>query len=799
MNRVYIIFCTIVAIFLFNKCGWSQNIVSEHEPGECVLFDFDSQSAFDGWTVRDLTHMRPVASPWEGHGQAMEVTIDPWSQGREGWPSCNYIKHIPWPANSYAYRLLTANIKNVGTTQAIFKLQIRDSNDARYNPTEAITLRPGEVYKLSADISTIQKRLNLTDLVQFHFYADYPPQGFTIVVDDVCVSPGVAQSCDRVSGRIGDAARWVNWNCPAGEIKNSLNARISRMTSEIASIRSDYRSIKTISDARILLEKLDIIEANTESFNNSLATQSGRDRAKAYIQKTGIADDWTLGLESSMAKVAYNAMPFVGTFGSQISLDGARGESVHSQIVIIPTKTSLSSVTFNSSALKGPNGKNISIMIRPVGFLKTQKPPYEVSYIGWWPDPLLDNLKSFSVPYGAQQPLYISIDIPRSVTAGIYTGKISVTPKGRKPQSITIYLRVRNFTIPIKRNLRIADVYAETVAEKIHAKAWNDTLKWKYRDFLLAHRLNVDSIYKTFDLMKESVADLKRLKAGGQNFVTVSTWDDVKGLKSRLKEAGLLDCIWCYGYDEFPVDRKAEVIDGSRTWREQWPEAKTMTTADPRLSDDPAVDALIDAWVPISPSIEVDSAIMHRIRSRGKEVWYYVCIGPSYPYANLQIEKPGIEQRLLLGYMIDKVNAGGFLYYALNLCGANTKPISDGPLCSWTPASFADYNGDGAVFYEGINGPVSTIRLENMRDGIEDYETNCILKSMLAQAASKTNWNDKQKKILDSAKKLSVVPDSIVRKLSDFTYDPNRLEQYRSSVNQAIENLIHLGLKQVVN
>jgi hypothetical protein len=571
------------------------------------------------------------------------------------------------------------------------------------------------------------------------------------------------------------------------------------MTGEIASIRSDYRSMKTITDAKRLLKKLDIIEADTESFNNSLATQSGRDRATAYIQKAHITDDWTLGLESAMAKVSYNALPFVGTFGPQISLDGAKGESVHSQVVIIPTKTQLSSVKFSATALAGPKNSKISIQIRPVGFLKTQKPPYEVSYIGWWPDPLLDHLKTFSVPYGTQQPLYISIDIPRNTAAGVYTGKVSVTPKGRKPQSIAISLRVRNFTIPIKRNLRIADVYAETVAEKIHGKAWNNTLKWKYRDFLLSHRLNVDSIYKTFDLEKESVADLKRLKAGGQNFVTVSPWGDVDGLKSRLKESGLLDSAWCYGYDEFSVDRKAEIAEGAKIWREKWPEAKTMTTADPRLSDDPAVDALIDAWVPISPSIEVDSAIMDRIRSRGKEVWYYVCIGPSSPYANLQIEKPGIEQRLLLGYMIDKVNAGGFLYYALNLSGANTKPISDGPLCSWMPASFADYNGDGAVFYEGINGPVSTIRLENMRDGIEDYETNCILKSLRAQASTRNNWNDTQRKTINSAKILSVVPDNIVRKLSDFTYDPNRLERYSSSVNQAIENLIHLGLKQVEN
>lgn len=62
MNRVYTIFFIIVAIIALNNCINAQISTGGHAPGEFALFDFDSQSAFDGWNVRDLTHIRSVGS-----------------------------------------------------------------------------------------------------------------------------------------------------------------------------------------------------------------------------------------------------------------------------------------------------------------------------------------------------------------------------------------------------------------------------------------------------------------------------------------------------------------------------------------------------------------------------------------------------------------------------------------------------------------------------------------------------------------------------------------------------------------
>ena len=73
----------------------------------------------------------------------------------------------------------------------------------------------------------------------------------------------------------------------------------------------------------------------------------------------------------------------------------------------------------------------------------------------------------------------------------------------------------------------------------------------------------------------------------------------------------------------------------------------------------------------------------------------------------------------------------------------------------WNPA-FAHprhYNGGGFLFYPGvpcgIDGPVCSMRLKNLRDGMEDYEYFTLLENMAGRKAAKKivdtiapNWWD---------------------------------------------------------
>ena len=116
-----------------------------------------------------------------------------------------------------------------------------------------------------------------------------------------------------------------------------------------------------------------------------------------------------------------------------------------------------------------------------------------------------------------------------------------------------------------------------------------------------------------------------------------------------------------------------------------------------------------------------------QIRERGDDVWWYICIGPQPPYANWWMAQQGAVNRTVLWqqyyYDID-----GILYWAMtfwNMSETNHNLINLKRI----------NNGDGLLFYNGALWdeyvtyaekeapiPVPSIRFEEIRDGIEDFQ-----------------------------------------------------------------------------
>ncbi len=108
----------------------------------------------------------------------------------------------------------------------------------------------------------------------------------------------------------------------------------------------------------------------------------------------------------------------------------------------------------------------------------------------------------------------------------------------------------------------------------------------------------------------------------------------------------------------------------------------TLTTAhDPTYGLESGVDA-VDAWCPRTSGYDPEWA--QAARARGKQVWWYICVGPRHPYANWFVEYPAIETRLLMGAMAAKYRPDGFLYWYAN--NWPSKPIDEGPYTDWDTA-----------------------------------------------------------------------------------------------------------------
>ena len=125
---------------------------------------------------------------------------------------------------------------------------------------------------------------------------------------------------------------------------------------------------------------------------------------------------------------------------------------------------------------------------------------------------------------------------------------------------------------------------------------------------------------------------------------------------------------------------------------------------------------------------------MNEEKAEGDEVWWYVTGMPLDPEITLDINMDAVNYRTLF-WQQKLYDVDGFLYYTVNDWGRNTG--------YWVPSTDEDFlegldpkheiNGDswdiygcGILVYAGIYfgqyEPIGSVRLECIRDGIEDFE-----------------------------------------------------------------------------
>ena len=121
----------------------------------------------------------------------------------------------------------------------------------------------------------------------------------------------------------------------------------------------------------------------------------------------------------------------------------------------------------------------------------------------------------------------------------------------------------------------------------------------------------------------------------------------------------------------------------------------------------------------------------------------------------------------------------GFLYYALNYYGNNALPADTSrlPFVEWNPNGISvpdRYNGQGILIVPGPDGPIPTIRMEMIRDGLEDFDYYSILRQSGAEGVA-----------------IAQVPAEVARNGWFHTVDPTVLEAERQRLAHAI---VRLGL-----
>ncbi len=171
-------------------------------------------------------------------------------------------------------------------------------------------------------------------------------------------------------------------------------------------------------------------------------------------------------------------------------------------------------------------------------------------------------------------------------------------------------------------------------------------------------------------------------------------------------------------------------------------------------------------------------AVKSRVAS-GDKVWWYVCCGPSptSDYCNLFVQQSSLIHRILF-WQQKQYDVTGLLYWDTTYWRDVQFPDGTHAKDPWesawtTPWTGDDTFGDGSLLYNGnhigIDGPVSSLRLECVSNGIEDYEYLTIAEKYLGKEA------------------VDKIIGKVSANLTDFTYSDKAFLSARIELGNAVE------------
>ena len=528
------------------------------------------------------------------------------------------------------------------------------------------------------------------------------------------------------------------------------------------------------------------------------------------------APAFVLGTETSLRKLHPTDWDF--TAGEPLRLAAARRESESAQVVVAPMALGeraappVRVATAQCSDLVAAGGARLAsgaVRIDRVGYVTTRQPVYPIDYVGEWPDPLMP-LEPFTVEPGRIQPLWVTVTVPAEQAAGEYRGTLTVTDGAGATAKLPVELTVWDFALPLRGRLKtaISTGYGDIAAWY----GWTEgsiPVEFRHRlyDLMLSHRLNPCCIYS--GNMWPPIEDLDYCVARGLNSACMKCTGsanpqeiaEVRERLAALRARGLEDGAYIYGFDEAQPATWPDVKKVWQAWKDAIPGVKIAGTYPPN----DVLNPVVDIWVPLTPWYDGEGAkdIAAARRAEGDEMWFYVCCGPGKPFQNWFIDFPSTDHRGLF-WATYKYGITGFLYYQTTMWASNmhTKPAADWevdhedpaalaaieagkrwPEVPWNTFTFSRFNGDGLLVYPGPHEtPLSTVRLENIRDGIEDYEMLCVL----ANLAKDLPVLGKPSALGRRAQELLAVNPDLTTDLTHYTTDPKVIEGERAKVAACI-------------
>lgn len=623
--------------------------------------------------------------------------------------------------------------------------------------------------------------------------------------------PGILDDVDAEVAEIADLLG--DTDSPSYE---AMKAQVDALSDRSTAIRDGLGEITTV-------EQYDAMIADLDGLVDAPA------RLRQILQLRQLQPAGMFGLDSadSMSLVYPKDLTWAGT-GSKPTIEMARGETEHVQTVVVPYGIDLAGVQVEVSGVRGPDGKpapeeTLEATVAPVGSLyTTPSGSYgRDTYTGWTPDPIRDDLTEVDIPTGDIQPYLVSVESSRDAKPGTYQVTLVVRADGQPEQRMTVTVMVWETTLRDRPELRTSFQFTPWLLWDLYGisdpdEQWEMTVK--YWDFLAEHKIQPDQIYTVLDGNPANLPPDKKFLPQPVDRITYirdhygltqftalylwaglldpnqpETWDAqidewiamLETAMAEYEKAGVADKAVVYGFDESTGPMLQAAKYTFARIKERFPDLPTMTTLrDYTFGEQSGMKDVVDIWVPGMSGYKQDVA--DAARAEGERIWWYHAISNHYPQPNWFNGYPPIDTRMLMGPMSHQARVEGILYYATNRWPIEDRGdqllVNDGILSKWNPGTFHGTAGDGSLYYPGANGPMSSLRFENVRDGLEDYNLMQELKRSIAKHP------DAPRGLLAQAENLLGATD-IVTDSRNFTEDPTEYRAWRSEVGRTLSLL----------
>ena len=467
-----------------------------------------------------------------------------------------------------------------------------------------------------------------------------------------------------------------------------------------------------------------------------------------------------------------------GDAATEVRLEAAGGETESAQVVLRAERTACVLTSATVSEFRDDQGgacPDIHADLLRVDYV------YLPGLNRAWPDPLPPFRGPLPLQPTLAQPLWLSVRVPPTAPAGTYRATLRLSFDTQPDREVPVSLRVFGFRLPEHPALRTAiGISMDFVLRQHRVQPGTPEaaeLEQNYYQFFLERRLS--PFTPPCDLLSPEAArwlDDPRLTS----FVIPCSEDDaeLRRLVEHLREHDWLKKGFFYAWDEPQTEADFEQLARrARRIRAIEPRAAIMVpfNGNPQQASGRStyarLDGLVDQWCPLSSVVDVDEQKARAARGEGS--WWYVCCVPQQPRANVMVDWPGAAHRALFWQQKQR-GIDGFLYWSATYWDP---AYTHDPWTDIHTYTFkGDCYGDGSLVYPGdrvgIDGPVTSIRLELLRDGMDDFEYLTLFGKLRGQEA------------------MQALTRRATTSLNDYTTDPLVLDGLRREMAEALEQTV---------